>query len=164
MLPARNLVPLTLAALAVLGIDACQSSTGVVTRDDWRELEAAEARWKDRSFANYQYEIRTACFCPPIINQWVRVTVHGDVVVDAELVEPDLSFEIQGLTLWDPIDSIFAELRARLVNPSLSTAYQEFEADYDPVLGYPTRIEFVERPGVSDAASVATLRNLTPLP
>lgn len=159
-----RLVHLTIAVLAILGLDACRSSTGVVTGADWRELEAAEARWKDRPFANYQYEIRTACFCPPIINQWVRVTVQGDVVVAAEPVEPDPFLEISGLTLWDPIDSIFAELRQRLSHPSLSSAYKEFEAEYDPELGYPTRIEFVERPGVSDAASIATLRNLTPIP
>lgn len=152
--------------MIVAAIGGCRSSTTepVVSEAQWRELEAAEARWKARPFTNYRYEIRTLCYCPPVLNQWVRVTVEDDVVVDAELVEPNPTLEIQSTTYWQPIDSIFTLLRRRLNEPSLAVVFQRFEAEYDQQLGYPTRIVFREREGITDAGSLSELRSLTILP
>lgn len=147
----------------VLGatLTACDSS-GIVGPKDFRRLAGAEARWNARPFADYSYEIRTFCFCPPEMAQWTRVSVRNDVVVDAVAVEPDPNFPITTLVYWQPIDSLFSDLRRVMSGGPFESPYAEIRVEYDPELGYPTLIEYIEKPTVADAAATITVRNLLP--
>ena len=156
----RVLLMISLSGAAVLA--ACDSS-GIVGPRDFRRLAEAEERWDARPFADYSFEIRTSCFCPPEINQWTRVSVRNGVVVDANAVDPNAHFPITTLAWWQPIDSLFSNLRRTMSNVSFDSPYADIKATYDPELGYPTRIEYIEKPTVADAAATITVRNVRPL-
>ena len=149
-------------ASILLACAACESD-GVVGLQDFRRFEQAKARWDARSFTDYSYEIRTSCFCPPEIVRWTRVTVRGGVVVAAEAVEPDPNFPITTLTLWEPIDSVFASLRQTLDNADDNSHLATLRVEYDAQLGFPTLIGIRMKPTVADGDSEKTLRNVTPL-
>ena len=150
-------------SLSVVGWLASCGSSGIVGPRDFRRLDDAEARWDARPFADYSFEIRTSCFCPPEMNQWTRVAVRNGVVVDADAVEPDPNFPITTLTLWQPIDSLFSRLRRVMSSGAFESPYADIKVTYDPELGYPTRIEYIEKPTVADAAATITVRNVRSL-
>jgi hypothetical protein len=151
---------LTLALGATL--TACDSSE-IFGPDDFRRLAQAEARWNARPFADYSFEIRTFCFCPAEMAQWTRVSVRNGVVVAADAVEPDPNFPITTLVYWQPIDSLFRDLHHVMSAGPFESPYAEIVVEYDPELGYPTLIEYIEKPTVADAAATIILRNVLPL-
>lgn len=141
---------------------ACQTSS-VVDARDLMLLAKAEARWSTRPFADYDYEIRVLCFCPPEINRWTRVAVRGGMVTAAEPVEPDPNFPVTSIQYWEPIDSIFADLHRSMSESSGGRTYlAAIIVDYDRVLGYPTNIEYRAKPNVADGGAVFSLRNVRP--
>ena len=157
----RTLITRTVLS-GVLVVAGCNSSSVVGLRDFARFAEA-RARWDARPFADYSYEIRTFCFCPPEINRWTRVSVRNGVVVDAVPVEPDPGSPITTLALWHPIDTLFESLR-RAMSESGSQSYLEaIVVDYDSELGYPTSIEYRAKSNIADGSSSLSLRNVRPL-
>jgi hypothetical protein len=89
--------------------------------------------------------------------------VTGGAVVSAVAVEPDPQHPITGM-YWQPIDSLFANLQRAMSTSGFSSAYARILVDYDEELGYPVRIEYVEKPNVADAAATIEVRNLSPFP
>lgn len=152
-----------LSTVLVLAL-ACNSSR-LVSPGDISRLVAAEAKWKSRPFADYRHEIRTACFCPPEVNRWTRVTVRNGAVVAAEAVEPDPDFPITSIDRWEPVDSLFAHLRQTLENQldDSDGPYDAIIATYDPTLGFPTRIEYRTRSNILDGGMTHYLRHVQPL-
>ena len=161
MLSLRSLMKRAVLSGAVL-VAGCNSSSVVGLRDFARFAEA-RARWDARPFADYSYEVRTLCFCPPEMSRWTRVSVRNGVVVDAVPVEPDPGSPITTLALWHPIDTLFENLH-RAMSESGSQSYLDaIVVDYDPELGYPTSIEYRTRSNVADGGSSRSLRNVRPL-
>ena len=151
---------------AVLGMGALASacdSSGIVSPQDIARLAQAQARWEGRPFADYSYEIQTFCFCPPEIGQWTRVSVRGGLVVAVEAVEPNPNFPITTLTYWRPIDALFADLHRAMTESSFGSNYSAIIVAYDAVLGYPTSIEYREKPNVADAGATISVRNVRAL-
>lgn len=157
----RSGIP-ALVLAGVLQAPGCDGSRPVAPWDIGR-LNQAEALWQGRAFADYTYEIRTSCFCPPEITNWVRVTVQGGAVVAAEAVDPGTGFPVTTLAFWQPIDSLFARLRLVVSSRDSWTFYQSVTAAYDATLGYPVRIEYRAREGIADGDSSHWLRNVRPL-
>jgi hypothetical protein len=156
----RN-IPIAALGIAAAFAAACDSS--VVDASDIAALSSAEAKWNARPFADYSYEIRTSCFCPPELLQWARVSVRGGVVVSVEAVDPDPAFPITNQQYWEPIDSIFAGLRSAMRDPASDIYLDAIIVSYDPQLGYPTSIEYRAKRNVQDGGSAHTLRNVVPL-
>lgn len=144
--------------LALLG--AC-SLVGPLSPDERRALTAAEARWKARSFADYSYEIRVSCYCPPEMSQWTRVSVRGGQVTDAQPVESDPPFPITTLGLWTPIDTLFAVIRRSAADNT--TYLEDVDVEFDRALGFPTRIELRAKKNVADGGASYFLRDVRPL-
>jgi hypothetical protein len=155
-----TLRPRSLAA--VLLVFAC-SSDNLLSPQELRELGRAESRWNARAFPDYSYEIQQLCFCPPELNQWTRVSVRGGQVVAAVAVEPDAQFPPTTITYWQPIDSLFARLRQTASDHASSGVYADVIVTFDATLGYPTYIEWKERPNVADAGAIYHVRNVLPL-
>lgn len=162
MVRMRNGIRLIALVFAASMVAGCETS-GLFGPRDLAELSRAESRWRARPFADYRYEIRVSCFCPPEINRWTRVTVRDGAVVDAEAVDPDSPFPITTTLYWRPIDSLFAQVRRAMREPVWESAYSEIEVTYDRALGYPTFIAFREKPTVADAAATYELRNVRAL-
>lgn len=143
---------------------ACHSSR-LVSPGDISRLAEAETKWRARPFADYSYEIRTACFCPPEVNRWTRVTVRNGAVVAAEAVEPDPNFPITLIALWHPIDSLFANLRRtfRSEFDNSGSPYDAILVTYDLTLGFPTQIEYRTKSNIADGGMTHYLRNVQPL-
>ncbi|HEX6315161.1 MAG TPA: DUF6174 domain-containing protein [Gemmatimonadaceae bacterium] len=155
-----------LRAIMAIGVTAafataCDSS--IVDPRDFEVLASAEARWKARPFADYSYEIRVGCFCPPEVTRWTRVSVRDGAVVAVEAVEPDPAFPITNTQYWEPIDSIFVDLRLTMEDPATDTYLDAIIVSYHATLGYPTSIEYRAKPNVVDGGSVHSLRNVQPL-
>jgi hypothetical protein len=141
---------------------ACDSSAAFGPFDVSR-LVMARSRWDARPFADYSYEVRIACFCPPEITRWTRVSVVDGAVVAAEAVEPDPDFPIHDIRYWRPIDSLFVELLRSMTEPAARTYLDAIVVDYDTELGYPTSIEYRAKRTVADGGSTYALRNVQPL-
>jgi hypothetical protein len=145
--------------IATLGVAvACNDAIGP---DDIRELSQARARWNAREFADYSYEIKTLCFCPPEINQWARVSVRAGVVVDVQPVDTDPVYPITYQQWWQPIDSLFVNIHRTMTENA-----SELEAvvvEYDSQLGYPKNVEIRYKPTILDAGAIIHVRNVVPL-
>ena len=157
----RGLIRTVAPMAGTLILAACEIS-GLVDPNDLRELASARAQWKARPFADYRYEVRVLCFCPPQLTEWTRVTVQGGVVTSAEAVDPDPNSPIDDLRYWVPIDSLFVDLRRTMTDRALRTYLDAIVVDYDPVLGYPTSIEYRAKSNVIDGGSQFLLRNVVP--
>jgi len=151
----------TLVATGLVAL-ACDSSR-IAAPHALNQLARAEALWHARSFADYRYEIRTLCFCPPEITTWVRVTVAGGVVVAAEQVDPN-PLPVTILSYWQPIDSVFARLRRTITDPGSRESYESITAEYDVTLGYPVQVDYRAKPFIADGGSSHELRNVLPYP
>jgi hypothetical protein len=147
----------------LLVLVSCSSPTGLLSGSELAQLDVAEARWKQRGFADYSYETRTLCFCPPEVNKWTRVYVRGGIVTRAEEAETTPPVEVTNRGYWHPIDTAFARLRASVKN-STDQVYSDIKVEFDQTVGYPTLVEYVSKPNVADAGSTTQRRNLKPLP
>ena len=159
----RRFVQLFALPAVVLMSASCDMATAVDARDLTR-LARAETRWKARPFADYTYEIRVSCFCPPEIGQWTRVTVGDGAVTAVEAVDPNAQYPPTTLTYWRSIDSIFEELFRTMSTSSAETYLDAIIVSYDDELGYPTSIEYRAKANVADGGAYYSLRNVVPLP
>ena len=158
----RSVISSVAPIAGALLLAACELSN-LVGPDDFKELAAAEAQWRARSFEDYTYEIRILCFCPPEITQWTRVTVRAGAVTAAEAVDPNPPYPITSLRYWTAIDSLFVDLRRTMTDRASRTYLDEIVAEYDAELGYPTNIEYRAKANVADGGSQFLLRSVTPL-
>jgi hypothetical protein len=157
-LHARSVV---LAAALLAAASSCGSSR-IAGPHELRRLSAAEAQWRSRSFTDYQFEIRTSCFCVLQVTRWTRVTVVGGEVVAAEPLAPLPELPDTRLDYWQPIDSLFARLRRTLTDGESGEFYATILAEYHPTLGYPTRIDYRAHPFIADGDVMHELRNVVP--
>lgn len=146
--------------LITAALGAAVACNDVVGPGDVRELAQARAKWEARPFADYTYEIRTLCFCPPEINQWTRVSVRDGVVIDAQPVETDPVFPVSG-SYWQPIDSLFVNIHRRITEHG--SYLEAVIVEYDSQLGYPKDIEYRYKPNIADAGAIIHVRNVVPL-
>ena len=158
----RRLRTIMAPIVGALILGACDVATLLDPRD-FRELAEAEAQWKARPFADYSYEIQILCFCPPEISQWTRVTVRGGTVTAVEAVDPNPNNPITTIQYWDPIDSLFVDVRRTMTDPSSQVYLEAIVIEYDPELRYPTNIEYRAKANVADGGSQFLLRNVRPL-
>jgi hypothetical protein len=97
-------------------------------------LADARARWDSVGVSEYQLQVGKICFCAPEVTAPVVVTVRGDEVVDVRYAEgrpegaPDVPEDAPTVeTLFDAVERAIDEA-------------DELQVEYDPELGYPTRI------------------------
>jgi hypothetical protein len=150
-------------AVAVVVLAACNFFNGIVGRDDLVEFAVAKSRWDARPFADYSYQIRTFCFCPPELTLWTRVRVVGGTVVGAEHVEPDPHTPLTTTQYFRPIDSLFTNLHRAMTESRFGSHYSAIIVEYDDDLGFPTNIEYRSKPNIADGGATIEVRNVLPL-
>jgi Family of unknown function (DUF6174) len=129
------------AALMVLGC-----SRSALTTEQGAALAAAEDRWKRSGIRDYTFEFRP--YNGLAFGESAgRIEVRGGVV---EKVTPLGSLPPDPTT----IDALFQSLHAA----GVSGRYSRIEAQYDPALGYPTRIVFRAAKGIDDGSLIIEVR------
>ena len=145
---------IVLSALA-LCVAACESP---LSPGELLALGDAEARWARRSFEDYAFEIRRSCFCDPFITTWARVEVVGGAVSRVVFVESGAEATAQELGRFPTVEGIFARIRAAMDDESL----EDISVEFDPALGFPTRVVFQTKPDILDGGISTYVRNVGP--
>jgi hypothetical protein len=144
--------------LAVLLLVACGDS--FFGPSDQRALDEARHRWDSSGITNYTFDYQQDCFCADG-GRLVRIEVESGLVVSAEPADGQGPLAAQKLSAWPTIDTLFNTIAAL----SRSDGHEgfEFEATYDPGLGYPVSITLTPPPNVADAGSTRKVSELEPL-
>lgn len=143
-----------LIAVCVAGCESPLSPSEV------RTLAQAEARWAARGFEDYAIEMRQVCFCPPAVTQWVRVEVRAGHVDRVIVVETGAEVLPAELVYFHTVEQAFNSIRQANHEDWL----EDVVAEYDRVLGFPIRVDFIPQRGILDAGSLLYSRNASPLP
>jgi hypothetical protein len=144
----RKIAVLTL----LLSGAACEAATAPGDVDN---LAAARARWSQSGGDSYSYVVNRSCFCV-LGGRTVTVTVRNGVVSAAEYAETGGPVESTFLTYVATVPDLFD-----LIQDALAKDPAYFAATYDPVFGYPTRIEIDPSANVADDEVALSARNLT---
>ncbi len=145
------------SAATVLAL-AC--SNALLDPSDQRDLRSAEARWAEHGITDYSFAYRHDCFCPDG-GRRVRITVRSGLVTDVTPADAGGPLDSQAPSRWPTVDTLFAQLDA-LVRDEPREDW-EFDAQYNPALGYPTTIRLTAPPDVTDAGSIEEITELAPL-
>ncbi|MEO8187763.1 MAG: DUF6174 domain-containing protein [Burkholderiaceae bacterium] len=141
---------LALACL-LLGLSGCTNPFG--SREE-RQLREAEARWKSHNIADYTFEMRTTCFCPPEMYEWAVVEVRGGLVASARSLTGEALTGFS-LTSRKTVDQLFDAVR-----PPYQDWVGRVDFDFDRDLGYPLRLQLDGKPNIADAGVVYEARSL----
>jgi hypothetical protein len=126
-------------------------SRSVLTTEQGAALVAAEDRWKRSGVRDYSFEFRP--FDGLAFDECAaRIEVRGGVVEKVREL---------GSLRSDPttIDALFQAIH----RSETSGDYARIEAQYDPVLGYPTRIDFRAAKGIRDGNLIIEVRGFKDL-
>lgn len=150
---------LATALLTVALLAACSDSP--FGPDEFREAARAKARWEARGFVDYDFEYRSACFCPPELTDWARVAVRNNQVASVQMVTSGAQIDPQHFLMWPTVDAMFDRI---FRDHDSDNFLLDIIAQFDRQLGYPTTVTFIFDPGIQDAGGAHYLRNLTPVP
>ena len=148
-------------AILVICCAACDDGVGPsdVKEFDRVAFLQARARWQSAGITNYTVESRYACFCPPHLNFWTRLTVRGNNVVSADPVEPLPSNIPSPPAGWRTVPELFALIES--VASSSNDMATKIAVNYDVTLGFPRDISIDCRPTIADCDADYSLRSLT---
>jgi uncharacterized protein DUF6174 len=121
-------------------------SRSVLSAQQTAALDAAEARWNRSATRDYSFEFHPLSF-PAFGEDSARIEVRGGLVTTVTR----LGRHVPSQTT---IDDLFGSIR----QASASGRYAKVEANYDPQLGYPTRIVFTPPESVADGKLIIEIR------
>lgn len=139
----------TLLSLAT-ALGACRGATG----PSFDDLIQAQSRWASHHLTRYAYRYTSFGFFNTIEGQPLRLVVLGDTVRSAQFVATNDSVPVPPGTL-PTIDGLFAIAMSAWHDGRLTGA------EFDPDLGFPTRIDIA---GPPDAAGSLTASGIEFLP
>lgn len=144
-------------AILALGLLACESP---LSSSERRLLAEGQARWAARGYGDYSIEMRRSCFCAPEVNDWARVEVVAGTVARVTLIQSGEIITDSRRTYWSTVEQLFSSLRESGEDDWL----EDIRFTLDPLLGYPTEINWISTPNVQDAGATQYLRHPVPLP
>ena len=153
-MPARfrrvGLFPAVLLAGGAVGCGSPLSS------DDRNALRIAEARWAAKDFQDYSFEVRRACFCPPVITEWARVEVTNGAVTGVIVLSTGEELTASERAMFPTVDQVFETIRTT----ASSDWIERIEVEFDPDTGFPIHANFISKSNIADAGGAYYLRNL----
>jgi Family of unknown function (DUF6174) len=138
-------------------LSACESP---LSPRELRALSDAEARWARRGFQDYTFETMRSCFCNPLLTQWARVEVRGGVVARVVILETGADVSPQERGYFPTVEGLFDSIRGSTADESLD----DIKLEFDPALGFPTRIIRQAKPNILDGGSATYARSVAPIP
>jgi len=116
------------------------------------DLEVARAKWAARRPQPYAFTVRKACFCA--ITGQVRVYVQADTVVGTVSLDGGQAIDRR---YFESIEGLFDFIDRAITNHAAVIS-----ATYDPVLGYPTSIQYDGAFNIADDEVDYTLTDVKP--
>lgn len=141
----------------LLVLVACDSP---LSPSELRRLAVAEQRWASRGFADYSIETSSSCFCPPETIGWVRIEVVAGQVRKATLLGTGEVITDARLAYWNTVETLFGFIRTASADDYLA----DLEVAFDPILGFPTLVNWIPEEGILDGGATRMLRSAQPLP
>jgi hypothetical protein len=141
-----------MALLLALGAAACSSP---FAPHEARVLSAARGQWGQRPFADYIFEARHGCFCLPEQVGPVQITVRQGAIVSVTLLETGEGVDPAH---WFTIEQLYE----RIPSWAEYDGVEDVSVDYDPALGFPSRVEVRFDEGIADAGDTYTISNVGP--
>lgn len=148
LMPKRSLVLLTLLAAGT----ACEAPTAP---GDGDRLAAARAAWNAQTATSYTYKVNRSCECV-LGGRLMAVTVVSGAVATAGYVDSGAAVEQALLTYVLTVPDLFD-----LIQDALDRKPAYLAVTYDPLYGYPTRIEIDYSANAVDDEVVMSARELT---
>ena len=140
----------SIAFAGLVLLAACgSSSTGPAD-----SLAAARARWVRNAPASYSFTIRRSCECLAETAGPVTVVVRNGAVESRQYVSSGSSVAAQYAQIFPAVEGLFA-----IIDDAIKNGTKPLTTQYDPTLGYPTRIALGD-PAVD--APLYLVSNLTP--
>ncbi|NOT08654.1 MAG: hypothetical protein HOP28_10675 [Gemmatimonadales bacterium] len=143
-----------LLAFSLVTLTGCQATTAASEPDS---LTQARARWEAHNLGSYRFEMSRTCVCV-LGGRRMEVTVHAGSVSAAADLDNNNSVEAALLTYVTTIPDLFD-----LIEDALGRKAAYFSAMYDPILGYPTRIDIDYSATTADDELTITVRDLAVL-
>ena len=124
--PARKLIAVAWVAL----LAGCSSSTGPA-----ESLATARARWARFAPASYSYTIQRSCECFAEAAGPVTVVVRNGAVESRQYVSSGATVTAKYAPIFPAVEGLFA-----IIDDAIRNGTTPLTAQYDPTLGFPTRI------------------------
>ena len=121
----------TVAAVVLLSGAACNSGSTAPAS----QLASARARWARVGPASYTYTIARSCECTAEMSGPVIVSVRNGVVESRQYTQTGASVTSEYANAFPTVEGLFA-----LVDEAIRNGTKPLTVQYDPTLGYPTRI------------------------
>ncbi len=121
------------------------------------EAAVQEQRWQAAGIADYRYDFQQECFCVREQVQPVTIEVRGGEMRRVMTRETGEDLATLPNLQWPTIDGLFSTIAE-----AEEQGRQPLTVEYDPELGYPTRIEIGSL--AADAGVIYTASDLQPLP
>ena len=123
---------MTLAVgVVVLSAAACGFSTGPS-----EELASARSRWQRLGPPSYTYTIGLSCECTSEMAGPVTVLVRNGTVESRNYVRTGATVPSEYTGTFTSVEGLFA-----IVEKAVRDGTKDFVVQYDPILGYPIRIQ-----------------------
>ncbi len=143
---------LSLALLTLLLTGAaCEAPTAPGEVDN---LVAARALWNVKSSPTYSYKVNRSCECV-LGGRLMAVTVTSGSVTSAEYVDSGAAVEQSLLTYVLTVPDLFD-----LIQDALDRKAAYLAVSYDPIYGYPSRIEIDYSANLVDDEVVMSAREV----
>lgn len=98
-----------------------------------KQLQTAEAKWKQTRHTHYSYTLQRSCFCPPDAIKPMNIRVFQGKVQSATVDGIPLSADRMDSTLT--IEQLFQK-----IHEAIDRNVSKLDVKYDPTYGYPTSI------------------------
>ena len=130
----------------------CSGDNNSVVEPGRSDLEIARAKWLAQRPEKYAFNVRKACFCA--VAGEVRIYVNRDSVVAVVGLPDAQSFDTRN---YESIEQLFD-----FIGRAIAKHAAVIRATYDPVLGYPTSIEYDGATNIADDEVNYTLTEVKP--
>ena len=150
----KRVLSLPVFAVAIFGVATCSGPTDVRT-----VYSDAQAWWAAEGPPDYALEVRRVCECLPEESQPARITVEDGVVVSRAYVATGEPVPEAYAWAYPSVEEAFELIYFHLTPQERLTPghFPDVEADYDPLLGYPTEIRIIYAPNHPDGTEVVLL-------
>ncbi|WP_027329814.1 DUF6174 domain-containing protein [Marinimicrobium agarilyticum] len=123
------------AALTLMSLSGCggDGTPTIVLSEEQARLNQNLSRWENADISRYEYEYRRSCYCPDLLK--TVVTVQGGEVTEAFYKEDGTYLSDKQLEQLYTTNELFD-----IVQDAINDRVFSLDVEYDPTLGYPTRI------------------------